>query len=201
MRHGSGGFKKPCNTTGTATNGGYPEATFAWRVARVLAHRLHRQGATIVWTRTSNRQGRWGPCVDARGRAGNKVDADLKISIHGDGSYTSGAHGFHVIMPGKVSAGPADTSAVVEPSHRLGVLLRDGFQRATGQAYSGYIGKDGLDTRTDLGGLNLSRVPKVFIECGNMRHAEDARHMTDPQWRQQAAAGIAEAVTAFLAGS
>ncbi|UUZ57672.1 hypothetical protein [Nocardioides sp. B-3] len=24
----AGGFDKPCNTTGTATNGGYPEATF-----------------------------------------------------------------------------------------------------------------------------------------------------------------------------
>ena len=28
----AGGFRKPCNTTGTATNGGYPEATFTWRV-------------------------------------------------------------------------------------------------------------------------------------------------------------------------
>ena len=27
-----------------------------------------------------------------------------------------------------------------------------------------------LTVRSDLGGLNLSRVPKVFIECGNMRN-------------------------------
>ena len=32
----AGGFTKPCNTTGTSTNGGYPEATFAWRVSRLL---------------------------------------------------------------------------------------------------------------------------------------------------------------------
>ena len=64
-------------------------------------------GAVVRLTRHSNRQDRWGPCVDARGRAGNAVDgggsADLKISIHADGSYARGAHGFHVI----VAAGPA----------------------------------------------------------------------------------------------
>ena len=32
----AGGFRKPCNTTGTATDGGYPEATFTWRVATRL---------------------------------------------------------------------------------------------------------------------------------------------------------------------
>ena len=42
----AGGFKKACNTTGTATNGGYPEATFNCRVARLLRARLRgRRGA------------------------------------------------------------------------------------------------------------------------------------------------------------
>ena len=43
----AGGFEKPCNTTGTATNAGYPEATFAWQVARLLRHRLEALGATV----------------------------------------------------------------------------------------------------------------------------------------------------------
>ena len=30
----AGGFPKACNTTGTSTNGGYPEATFAWKVSQ-----------------------------------------------------------------------------------------------------------------------------------------------------------------------
>ena len=38
----AGGFTKPCNTTGTATSGGFPEATFAIRVARQLRDRLVR---------------------------------------------------------------------------------------------------------------------------------------------------------------
>jgi len=32
-------------------------------------------------------------------------------------------------------------------------------------------GKDGIDVRNDLGGLNWSTIPKVFIETGNMRNA------------------------------
>ena len=95
----AGGFSKPCNTTGTATDGGYAEATFAWNVTMKLKAKLEKSGATVVLTRTSNREDRWGPCVDVRGRAGNKKDADLKLSIHGDGSLASGAHGFHVIYP------------------------------------------------------------------------------------------------------
>ena len=39
---------------------------------------------------------------------------------------------------------------------------------------STYIGKDGIAVRNDLGGLNWSTVPKVFIETGNMRNATDA---------------------------
>jgi N-acetylmuramoyl-L-alanine amidase len=54
--------------------------------------------------------------------------------------------------------------------------------------------------RTDLGGLNLSTVPKVFIECANMRNAADAARVTSPAFRQRAAVGIAAGITAFLRG-
>ena len=70
----AGGFSKPCNTTGTSTNGGYAEATFAWNVTMKLKAKLEKSGATVVLTRTSNREDRWGPCVDYRGRAGNICD-------------------------------------------------------------------------------------------------------------------------------
>ena len=67
----AGGFEKPCNTTGTATNAGYPEATFTWQVSRLLRERLRlRLGAKVRMTRHSNREDRWGPCVDVRGRDG-----------------------------------------------------------------------------------------------------------------------------------
>jgi N-acetylmuramoyl-L-alanine amidase len=195
----AGGFTKPCNTTGTATNGGYPEATFAWAVTTRLKAKLERAGATVVLTRRSNREDRWGPCVDVRGRAGNTLPsggrADLKISIHGDGSLSSGAHGFHVIYP---SDRAPWTDDVYQDSRRLALvtkaaLVKRGFSVAT------YIaGGDGLDVRSDLGTLNLSDVPVVMLEAGNMRDSGDAAVMTSKRGQGRYARALAAAVRRYL---
>ena len=84
----AGGFKKPAGHHPHRDQRRLPQATMAWRVSR-LSCWLADLGAKVVLTRTSNRQDRWGPCVDERGRAGNKVAADLKISLHGDGEHLS----------------------------------------------------------------------------------------------------------------
>ena len=55
-----------------------------------------------------------------------------------------------------------------------------------------------MAARDDLGGLNLSTVPKVLIECGNMRNATDAALLVSPAWQQQAARAIAAGITTFL---
>ena len=195
----AGGFKKPCNTTGTATSGGYPEATFAWRVARLLRTRLRHLGARVVMTRHSNRQDRWGPCVNVRGRAGNRVGrkakADLKISIHGDGSDASGAHGFHVIAPTDRRGWTHD---VYRPSRRAALATRAALRRA-GVPVANYIaGGDGLDFRSDLGTLNLSDVPVVMVELGNMRSRADARRMSSAHGRATYARALAAGARHFL---
>ncbi|MFG2904728.1 N-acetylmuramoyl-L-alanine amidase [Kitasatospora sp. NPDC048286] len=190
-----GNARKECDTTGTETNAGYTEAEYTLDVSRRARAILAARGAKVVLVQDGDRP--WGPCIDERARAGADAHADVALSVHGDGGPAGGS-GFHVIMPARVVAGKADNAAIVDPSHRLGLLLRDRFHAATGEPYADYIAKDGLDTRSDLGGLNLSTVPKVFIECGNMRNSTDAKRMTDPQWRQQAAQGIADALTAFL---
>lgn len=57
-----------------------------------------------------------------------------------------------------------------------------------------------LNQRNDLGGLNISLVPKVFIETGNMRNATDAALLTDPTFRHRVAQGIADGLATYLAG-
>jgi N-acetylmuramoyl-L-alanine amidase len=49
-----------------------------------------------------------------------------------------------------------------------------------------------------MGGLNLSTVPKVMLECGNMRNSADAAKLTSAAFRQRIAASIAAGLTAFL---
>ncbi|WP_395571629.1 N-acetylmuramoyl-L-alanine amidase [Streptomyces sp. BK79] len=189
---------KECDTTGTATNSGWPEATFTLDVAHRLRSLLEAQGATVELTQDDDRP--YGPCVDERARIGNEAKADAAISIHADGSGT-GNRGFHVILPGPVHDGEADTRAIVGPSAELGRRIAGNFVRVTGSAPSNYVGGGtGLVTRTDLGGLNLSTVPKVFIECGNMRDSKDAALLTSGAWRQKAAQGMSEGIVSFLRG-
>jgi N-acetylmuramoyl-L-alanine amidase len=191
----AGGFDKPCNTTGTATEGGYPEATLAWRVSKLLEARLERLGATVRLTRDANRQDRWGPCVDERGRDGSRMHADLTISVHGDGSYAAGARGFHVIAP---SDRRPWTHDIYPASKRLALDTRAAL-RARHLPVANYVaGGDGLDFRSDLGTLNLSDVPTVMVELGNMRNPSDARRMTSPAGRQTYAQALAAAVRRFL---
>ncbi|GGW18561.1 N-acetylmuramoyl-L-alanine amidase [Streptomyces capoamus] len=192
--------RKECDTTGTSTDDGYTEARFTLDVAHRLRTLLEEQGATVRLTRDDDSPA-WGPCVDERARIGNTARADAAISIHADGS-AEGDRGFHVILPGSVHAGAADTRAIVGPSHDLGVRVAGTFLRETGEPPSNYVGDGtGFVTRTDLGGLNLSTVPKVFIECGNMRDSKDAALLTSGAWRQRAAQGISEGIVSFLRGS
>ncbi|MBA2811671.1 N-acetylmuramoyl-L-alanine amidase [Streptomyces sp. KM273126] len=187
---------KECDTTGTSTNSGYREADFTLDVARRARKILEEQGATVKFTQDGNRA--WGPCVDERARIGNEADADAVVSVHADGSG-AGNRGFHVILPGAVNDGGADTRLIVAPSRDLGERVAGRFVRNTGSAPSNYVGGGtGLVTRKDLGGLNLSTVPKVFIECGNMRDSKDAALLTSGAWRQKAAQGISEGIVSFL---
>ncbi|MGM9443208.1 N-acetylmuramoyl-L-alanine amidase [Streptomyces murinus] len=192
-----GNGRKECDTTGTSTNDGYAEARFTLDVAHRLRALLERQGATVRLTHDEKGPD-WGPCVDERAEIGNKAHADAAISIHADGAPV-GDRGFHVILPGAVHAGGADTRPIVGPSRDLGERVASDFRRVTGEPPSNYIGHGtALDTRTDLGGLNLSTVPKVFIECGNMRDGTDAALLTSGSWRQKAAQGMSEGIVSFL---
>jgi N-acetylmuramoyl-L-alanine amidase len=62
---------------------------------------------------------------------------------------------------------------------------------------STYDGVNGITHRDDLAGLNLTKVPLVLIECGNMRNATDARLMTSNHFQQRLARAFTAAIIAF----
>ncbi len=186
--------KKACDTTGAETDSGYPEHAFNFDVAIRLAELLRKDGAKVVLTRHSDTG--VGPCVTQRAAIGNRAHASAAISIHADGGPAGGS-GFEVIEPGLV---PGYTNKIIGPSRRLGLDIRNEYHAITGEPYSDYVGTAGLDVRTDLGGLNLSTVPKVFIECANMRNNSDAARLTSAAFRQRVAVAIAAGFAAFLHG-
>ena len=188
----AGGFEKYCNTTGTATNDGYPEASFNFDVTRRAAAGLRRLGARVILTRSTDSAELWGPCVDERGHAGNARGADLKVSIHADGSWDG--RGFHVIAPTRLKGWTDD---VYVESRALAIDLRDALV-AAGRPPATYTGANGLDVRGDLATLNLSDIPVAMVECGNMRDAREAAVMESAEGRQGYADAIVAGVAAFL---
>lgn len=190
----AGGFTKPCNTTGTATNGGFPEATATFRVTQQVASRLRALGASVVLTRTRNSQSLWGPCVNVRGRFGAKVGAVLMVSLHADGAAASG-HGFHVIAPKSRSPWTTD---IAEPSLRLAKALRAGLD-GRGISRATYLARGrGLTIRGDLATLNLADVPTAMIELGNMRNRGDARRLSTRSGQATYAAAVVQGIRTYL---
>jgi N-acetylmuramoyl-L-alanine amidase len=185
---GAGGTK-PCNTTGTETNAGYPEHAFTWDVALRMRDRLTAAGVQVVLTRQDDAG--VGPCVDVRGQLAGQAGAVAFVGIHGDGAIPGG-RGFHVITSSLAPAGPD----VAARSSTLATAVRDAMTAV--EPVSTYTGSNGLDPRRDLAGLNLNQVPAIYVECGNMRNAADAALMSGADGRDAIAAQLTAGVLAFL---
>jgi len=187
----NGRESEACDTTGTETDTGYTEARFNFNVARDLAADLKAEGARVVLTRTSNDG--IGPCVNTRSQIINRAHANVAIDIHADGGPADG-RGFAILEP--VADGP--NNRVIGASRRFGADLRQVFRSVTRMPESTYDGIDGIADRDDLAGLNLTTVPKVLIECGNMRNATDAARLVTASFQRLAARAMAQAITQYL---
>ena len=186
------GRSKPCNTSGTATNSGYPEHTANWKVALILQTELQEKGATVHLTKKDDHADK--VCVDRRGQIPNEKHADAFLSIHANGSQSSAPHGFFVMV-----SNPPLNSAQGEPSRKLARAVSEGL-RGAGLTPSTIFGANPVP-RSDLATLNFAKVPAVMVELGEMRNPQDAQRLSNPQGQQQYASGLAKGIISFLSAS
>jgi N-acetylmuramoyl-L-alanine amidase len=187
----NGREREDCDTTGTETAGGYTEARFNWNVARYLRADLVRAGAKVVMTRASNRG--IGPCVNTRARILDQAHANVSIDIHADWAAATG-RGFTVLEP--VADKP--NHKVIGSSLRFGRDVHAAMAHGTPMPVSDYYGHDGYIRRDDLAGLNLTTMPKILIECGNMNNPADAALLVRPRVQQRIALALERAIIKFL---
>jgi N-acetylmuramoyl-L-alanine amidase len=189
----NGRSSETCDTTGTQTASGYTEAQFNFSVATYLAADLAADGARVVLTRHTNAG--VGPCVTTRAQIINQAHANVAIDIHADGGPPTG-RGFTVLEP--VADGPNDK--VIGASAAFGADVRAAMLALTPMPASDYYGQSGIVDRNDLAGLNLTTMPKILIECGNMPNATDAMLLQSPAFQRQLARAFTAAIVAFLTG-
>lgn len=187
------GGQKACNTTGTATNDGWPEHAFTWELAQLLREEFQQHGAEVVLSR-ENDEG-VGPCVDERGQFAGDADADALLSLHANGSESASAQGFHVIV-----SDPPLNEAQGEPSVELARTLVTALEYA-GRPINTAYGADGISRRPDLAGLNHAEVPAVILELGEMRNAEEAAFLRSEEGQKILALSIVEGLTEWAAAS
>lgn len=186
------GGSKICNTSGTATNSGYPEHTANWKVALILQAELQEKGASVHLTKKDDHADK--VCVDRRGQIPNEKHADAFLSIHANGSQSSAPHGFFVMV-----SNPPLNSAQGEPSRKLARAVSEGL-RGAGLTPSTIFGANPVP-RSDLATLNFAKVPAVMVELGEMRNPQDAQRLSSPQGQQQYASGLARGLISFLSAS
>jgi N-acetylmuramoyl-L-alanine amidase len=187
------GEEKACDTTGTNGDDGYPEHEFTFQTSLLVQSLLEQRGIKVVLTRTTDTG--VGPCVNIRAAIGNDAHADAAVSIHADGG-PAGGRGFQLLEADK-SVGGASVDA---KSHRLAVDLHSTFDAESGLVPSTYVGDDGYEPRDDIAGLNLSTVPKIMVEAGNMRNGSDLALEESSAGRERIAKAIADAVVDYLLG-
>lgn len=179
---GRGGTKQ-CNTTGTATDSDYPEADFTWAVSKNLAQELKAAGAKVVMSRDDNDG--VGPCVDERGTFAD--DADLLVSVHANGSESTTAKGFHVIV-----AQPGSSEELEDDSTRLAEAMSKSMAESfpPNEDY----GKNAISRRPDLAGLNNASVPAIIVECGEMRNPTEAKAMESESGQEKYTAALMQGI-------
>ncbi len=186
--NGRGGTKE-CQTTGTATDSGFPEHSFNWDTVLRIRAELSQLGVRTALSRGNDNA--LGPCVDQRAAMANALHPDAIVSIHADGGPSDG-RGFHV----NYSAPPLN-EAQAGPAVRFAQVMRDQLV-AAGMQPSTYRGADGLYGRADLAGLNLAQFPSILIEMGNMKNSADAAVLASTEGRSRYAAAVTQGIAAFL---
>ena len=193
------GGTKPCQTTGATSPDGVPEHKVNWDITQLVKAGLESQGAKVVLSRQDDTG--WGGCIDERANAANASNADLAVNIHADSTSPgtdAGKSGFHIIVPELPIPDAAVNEVQSGKGRKAAEQMRDAFKSA-GFAPANYAGaQDGLQTRADIAAVNLTKVPDVFAELGNLSNPADAAALSGAEGQLKYAIAIVDGAIRYL---
>jgi N-acetylmuramoyl-L-alanine amidase len=177
---------KPKVTGGTkGVSTGKPEYVLNLEVALRLKQVLQAKGYEVLMSREdhevdlSNKQ---------RAELANAADASLVVRIHADGAASPKARGISVLYP---DASVPSTEAIQPASQQAAERILEELIISTGAPSRGAL------PRKDLTGFNWSKVPVVLVEMGFMTHPAEDKLLSDEDYQQQLADGMASGIESF----
>jgi len=156
------------------------------KVAKKVEQKLKELGADVYMTRTEAKTDMSN--ID-RAEFANRLNADITIRIHADGSSNKNTRGISMLVPSNDYINNAD---LVEKSERAGKLILEEVIAQTGAVNRGII------KRSDLTGFNWSKVPVVLIEMGFMTNPEEDRLLESDEYQNKIAQGIVNGTIKYL---
>ena len=171
-------------STGTlGVSSGKYESALVLEIALQLEEELSQRGYDVILTRyeqdvnISNKE---------RALMATEHDADLLLSIHGDGYQDFRIHGASVLAPRLMNDAREKQSGV------LGTHLISEYSKSTSAR------NRGVHYRSHLAVLNWSNVPSVLIELGFMTNPEEDEKMQDPDYQVKMVQGLANGIDSYF---
>ncbi|MGK2381535.1 MULTISPECIES: N-acetylmuramoyl-L-alanine amidase family protein [Gordonia] len=196
------GGKKDCQTSGATGVNGAREHTVNWDIGQLVKAGLESQGARVVLSRPDDTG--WGGCIDERADAASRSGAAVAVSLHAD-STTAGADaskkGFHMIVPSLPVPDATVNRVQGGEGRKASETMRDAFVKA-GFPAANYAGVDnGLQTRSDIAAVNLTKVPAVFVEMGNLSNPQEAAALSGKDGQLKYAMAITDGILNYVRGA
>ena len=161
-----------------AEYGGVKEKDLNLAIASKTASLLEAEGVTVRMTRSIDQS------VDLYARSGlaNTLGADLFVSVHCNASVEhDDALGVYTCAYSQGTEG-----------WQLAQILRETMLDATGAA------DFGMEERPNLAVLRTAQVPAALVECGFMSTPSELALLTQPEYQDKLARGIADGILACL---
>ena len=184
---GSTEMKAKASTGTQGTFSGLHEYQLNLDVSLKLQQILEDRGYQTVLTRTDN-----DTAISNKERAEYVAGqgADVYVRIHANGAESSSAAGALTISP---SSSNPYVSQLYDDSNSLSQCILDAYCDATGFENRGVTYADNMT------GINWSTIPVTIVEMGFMTNESDDLKMSNPDFQNTMASGIADGIDAYFA--
>ena len=184
---GSTEMKAKASTGTQGTFSGLPEYQLNLDVSLKLQKILEDRGYETVLTRTDN-----DTAISNKERAEYVADqgAEIYVRIHANGAESSSAAGALTISP---SSSNPYVPQLYEESDKLSQCILDAYCDATGFDNRGVTYADNMTE------INWSTIPVTIVEMGFMTNESDDLKMSDSDFQETMASGIADGIDEYFA--
>lgn len=167
---------------GRVSPSGQSEHEICWEISNRIEGRLLARGASVTLARGPGTT----PSPSERARLANAEDVELVVSVHLNGVSSPSARGAAAYYFGQ-------GAFVSEAGRQLAELVVDRIVERTGTSHC-------RAHPSTVALLRETRAPAVIVEPAFVSHPEEGLAITRPDYQEEVAEALAEAINEYLTG-